>query len=219
MNAKDKEKKERIELFMSIHKSKVLPHSWDRVDEIREELQTDTANYPWREAAEELWKGVSYAQMDDELQISRDDRRADSPLEALCSGLEIPRYPPIEVLVSIKEAFYTYLSAEGKLSLEDVFFGPHKKGVGNYSARMAKVNSYKRFHFYVGFGDFTADKAELEAHRNLSLESKAIEFLAHKRMSPAIAKNCKVEPDYDNIPDPESYLRGYRRWKKAETDK
>jgi hypothetical protein len=45
--------------------SKAEPNSWERVKEIRNELQTDTSNYPWREAVEDLWKEVSYAQLDD----------------------------------------------------------------------------------------------------------------------------------------------------------
>ncbi|KOO04582.1 hypothetical protein [Vibrio nereis] len=190
------------------------PNSWERVEEIREELLTDTDNYPWRAEVEELWEQLSRAQNDELMKIDRQDRCAETPLEALFSGVEIPRYQPMEVLASVKEAFDIYMLAQGKLTLEDVFFGPMKKGVGNYAARRSKKSTYGDFDFYARGGGLFMTVEERDAHENMSLESKAIEYLAYG-MNPEIAKIYNKAPDYHNIPDPESYLRGYRRWKRT----
>ncbi|WP_447067203.1 hypothetical protein [Vibrio alginolyticus] len=218
MNGNEKEKQiDQLNMLATGKESSAKPHSWERVDEIRKELLTDTDNYPWRAAAEDLWKETSYAQQDDLTNIPRENKRAATPLEALLADLDMPRYQPIEVLVAVKEAFSIYMNARGKLTLEDVFFGPLTKGVGNYAARSWKYESYKDFDFYVNSGCISMTKDEFTEHKSTSLENKAIEFLAYG-MNPEIAKTYNIAPDYHNIADPESYLRGYRRWKQ-EADK
>jgi len=129
--------------------------------------------------------------------------------------LEIPRYPPIEVLVTIADAFDIYMAAGGALTLEDVFFGPAKKGVGNYAARKAKDDVYRNFHMYLSL-----EKLEAKHRKEMlkDLESIATEYIAYGE-NPIGKKFLNIEPDYiapdcGNNPDPESFLRGYRRWKK-----
>ena len=45
-------------------------------------------------------------------------------------------YPPPEVLFAVHDAFEAYLAADGKRSLEEVFFGKPTPKLGNYAARM-----------------------------------------------------------------------------------
>ena len=195
--------------------SKAEPNSWERVKEIRNELQTDTSNYPWREAVEDLWKEVSYAQLDDICMVNREDTSGNTPIDNLMHCVEQPRYPPMEVIIAITEAFRVYMLAGGDLELEDVLFGSRKKGVGNYAARKAKEKSYEDFDTYVQFGGMFEDTEDAKAaFQNMTLEDKAVEYLAFGR-NPVFAKSHGVKPDYNNISDPESYLRGYRRWKRT----
>jgi hypothetical protein len=191
-------------------------NSWERVAELRSNLKTNTSDYPWKESVEELWEEVSYSQKDDLIGISREDCRGNSPLEALFSDSEIPRYPPMEVIIAIQEAFSVYMCAGGKLTLEEVFFGKLKKGVGNYSARTKLLKSYEAFDNYVRNGDlFSVSNIDKKKYEQMNLEDKAVEFLAHREMFPSMSTYNKVNVDYENIKDPESYLRGYRRWKRT----
>lgn len=215
MNSKKRDtfKKQLFEAISSGSKAEI--NSWKRVEEIRAMLHTDTSNYPWREAVEDLWKEVSFAQNDDICRVDREDTSGHTPIDNLISCVERPRYPPMEVIISITEAFQVYMLAGGDLELEDVLFGARKKGVGNYSARRAKEKSYTDFDHYVCFGGMFEDTEEAKAaHQKMSLEDKAIEYLAFGR-NPVFAKSHGAKPDYNNMSDPESYLRGYRRWKRT----
>ncbi|MGF1756647.1 hypothetical protein L4D76_01605 [Photobacterium sagamiensis] len=215
-----KEKEELISMLkqlMSPTSNDALSNSWERVEELRAELTTDTNKYPWRESAEVLWQAVSYAQYDDECGINRSDKITRTPLESLNDCLERPRFPPIEVLSAINEAFQIYMLAGGKLELEDVFFGPRKRGVGNYSARCRKEADYSHFDFYVRVGGdlrLMSDEEAYRAHQKKSLEDKAEEYLAYG-MNPHRAKRLGVQANCESGIDPESYLRGYRRWKRT----
>lgn len=53
-------------------------------------------------------------------------------MDAVCSGF----YPPPDVLFAVHDAFEAYLAADGKLSLEEAFFGKPTPKLGNYAARM-----------------------------------------------------------------------------------
>lgn len=190
----------------------------ERVAEIRDTLTTNTNDYPWREAFEEIWGELSDMQGEYYQHIDMVEREYDSKrdlVDTLDFALDMPRFPAPEVLLAINEAFRVYMAAGGALELEDVFFGPSKKGVGNYAARKRKEKQYGDFDFFVRFGSISMSKEDMEKHRETSLESKAIEYLAHGQMNPTIAQHLNIEPNYHEIPDPESYLRGYRRWKRT----
>lgn len=208
-----KEKATLIKALTQLKRRKELdaqPNTWEWVEDIRNEILTDTENYPWRSACEELWKFVSDFQNDMTLNVERNEKSGNYPIESLSNWLEIPRYPPIEVLAAISEAFDIYMLAGGDLSLEDVFFGPTKKGVGNYSARKAREEPYRMFHMYLSMDRL---KSNHKGEKPRDLENFATEYLA-SRGSYFAAQVLEIEPDYDNAKDPESFLRGYRRWKK-----
>lgn len=186
------------------------PNTWEWAEDIRKETLTDTDNYPWRSACEELWSRVTDIQDDEYLNIERSETSGDHPIEALSHWLEIPRYPPIEVLMAISDAFDIYMDASGALTLEDVFFGPTKKGVGNYAARKARDDVFRNFHMYISMEALSTKRNN---EKPGDMETLASEYLAYGK-NPFAAKALKMEPNYDNGQDPDSFLRGYRRWKK-----
>ncbi len=191
------------------------PNSWEWVAKVREILTTDTEKYPWRDACEDLWSQVSEIQFDEQTGFKRTDTSGDTPLEALDSCIEACRYPPLEVLIAISDAFKIYLAAEGKLTLEEVFFGQEKKGVGNYAAKKAKSKVFERFELYINFDTvFKAEENFFPSPTDKSLEGYAELFLALDK-DPLTAKHTRKAPNFDNIIEPESFLRSYRRWVKA----
>ncbi len=209
-----KDKQSLLDLLAQVKRGKNFgyrPNSWEWVEDVRNNMQTDTENYPWRQACEELWSAVSHFQDDEYLKIERSDISGHCPIESLGYWLDIPRYPPLEVLVSIAEAFEIYMVAGGELTLEDVFFGPTKKGVGNYAARKKKSDIYSEFEVFV---TLERKKANNKEKKELNLDEIATEYLAYPG-NPLFAKESGIEPDYENSPDPEHFLRGYRRWKQS----
>jgi hypothetical protein len=60
---------------------------------------------------------------------------ASSPLLAMSLYLEYGAYPPPAVMLWVRDQLEQYLSAQGKLSLEEAFFGKPKRRAGNFAAR------------------------------------------------------------------------------------
>lgn len=128
--------------------------------------------------------------------------------------MDTPRIPAPEVLIAISGAFQIYMLAGGQLELEDLFFGPAKKGVGNYSARTRKPKSYENFDCFVRNGDLFADIDERKEFSQRSREDKAEEYLLYG-LVPNIVKHHGYKPNYGHGVDVDSFLRGYRRWKRT----
>ncbi len=211
MNTKEKE--EFIKTLTLIKRRKDIdtrPNSWEWSDDIRTEIQTDSNNYPWRAACEDIWENLSESQGDNYIGIKRDERQGNTPIESLNYWLEIPRYPPIEVLLAISDAFDIYIAAGGSLSLEDVFFGLTKKGIGNYAAQRKRDKSYRNFQFFVSMDALETKNKNLQPR---DLDSLAAEYLAYGK-NPLVAKAFDMPPSNESNIDPESFLRSYRRWKK-----
>lgn len=61
------------------------------------------------------------------------DRKPLPPLAQLFDYVEAGLYPPPELLLTLWEAWFGYMQAEGKL--ENAFFGPPVPKAGNYAAR------------------------------------------------------------------------------------
>lgn len=70
---------------------------------------------------------------------SRENKLSDSDngsaFTEFISCLDVGYYPRPEVMLAINDCFKHYLSFEGKLSLDEVFFNKPKKGVGNKAAQ------------------------------------------------------------------------------------
>jgi hypothetical protein len=201
-------------LFAKGNPNATKPNTWARVREIRSELTTDTENYPWRSSAEELWEFVSHFQNDELFGFERESEHGDNPLSSLNDCIEVPRYPPFEVIVAIAEAFNIYIAAQGKLTLEDAFFGPTKRGVGNYAARaFSDEKRYKDFHRFVSDNGYLKSLKGDTSDKRMNLEDKALIFLQHKCSTINMRLGGQLS-DNNEHSDPETFLRGYRRWKK-----
>ena len=131
----------------------------------------------------------------------------ESPLEILsyCMG-DLLTYPPPEILDAIASQFCYYMAMEGKVSFEEAFFGK-PKGRGIYAKRIAEENHfYKRFNIIL---DNRRDKnqSQIEVLEQLSVAQYLI-----LPGFPVKAPN----PFYklEETTDLDSFLRGFRRWKK-----
>jgi hypothetical protein len=74
---------------------------------------------------------------------------SDNPLDIFLFDISCGSYPPPEIIMMLAKCFNLYFLAEGKLTLEEVFFGKIIKKSGNYSRRKARNNSFKEFHYQV----------------------------------------------------------------------
>tara|TARA_R110001606_G_scaffold399267_1_gene583103 strand:- start:4839 stop:5591 length:753 start_codon:yes stop_codon:yes gene_type:complete len=111
--------------------------------------------------------------------------------------------PPKESMLAIAYAFELYMEAAGDLSLESVFFGEPKKGAGNYSRSTAKTfDRFEAFHYY----------AVREKNSYRTLEELALTLMRHNPSYGEVDDSLFRGYNEDNI---DSFLRGYRRWKKS----
>ena len=129
-----------------------------------------------------------------------------SPLEAFLRYIRRGSYPSPELLLSVAKSIDLYLLADGKLTLEDVFFGHNQaKRKGNYSAR--SIKSFKGIP-YMDFHDTINRRlgfSEASGKPVQSIEQLGLRFLT----------NYIGEEEHESLCDDdlESFLRGYRRWK------
>jgi hypothetical protein len=105
-------------------------------------------------------------------------------------------------MLAIAYAFDLYMHAAGELSLESVFFGATKKGAGNHSKATAKT--FDRFETFHHYAKFHSDRFE-------SLEELALHLLKNASLNEELETSPLRGFNESNI---DSFLRGYRRWKK-----
>jgi hypothetical protein len=111
-------------------------------------------------------------------------------------------YPTPEIILSLAKSFDLYLTAAGELSVEEVFFGRPKKRAGNFAGRSIRDLRFLFFHDTV-----RREKVMVEGSgKKFSLYDEANHFLTYERMD-----------DDGNVGhyDVDTFLRGYRRWRKA----
>ncbi|GAA5072326.1 hypothetical protein [Lysobacter panacisoli] len=60
------------------------------------------------------------------------------PLGALTLYVNQGHYPPPELLLAVAHMYQAYMDGEGKLTMEECFFGNEKTKAGNHAARQAK---------------------------------------------------------------------------------
>ena len=129
-----------------------------------------------------------------------------SPLEAFLRYIRRGHYPPPELLLSVAKSIDLYFVAYGKLTLEEVFFGPNEaKRKGNYSARSIKlfkgvpfIDFHDTINRSLGFSEASGQPVQ-------SIDQLGLRFLT----------NYIGEEKHESLCDDdlESFLRGYRRWK------
>ena len=143
--------------------------------------------------------------------IKMEDRRnprkvANTAVEVFEYYLEVGFIPPPEILLTIAGLFRTYFSYGGTVSLEDVFFGEPKRGVGNYAARKKdKLNIYSRFNFFLS--------CPVNRNTGRSMVEQAELFFNEE-----IEWHEKVDLPYEQ-PDMDTFQRQYRRWVNRQVSK
>ena len=78
-----------------------------------------------------------------------------SPLGALFYFVDMGIYPPPELLLGLHDAWTRYMGSGGRISMEDAFFGPSKKGGGNYAKR--NRSKFKRMAMALEFAELLRD--------------------------------------------------------------
>lgn len=122
----------------------------------------------------------------------------DSPLDSFRRNVDMGFYPPPEIMLSILRCFDLYFAYGGHKSLDEIFFGePHKKKSGAAFSE-AQWLKYTTFQILYASGHESLDSVVLPGK---SLVEKADLFLRLHKL------------DRSEV-DPESFLKGYRRWLK-----
>jgi hypothetical protein len=160
-------------------------NTWTHVEELRER-QRDCEDYPVLGALEEDWAKLEPEYND--FDLNRDDLSSVSknPIGALCYMVEMGIYPPPELLLTLVDCFNLYKDGGGTVELEEIFYGPVSKRVGNHAARFRKGLDF------MGFG------MEL-----LSANKRGLSNIK-------VAESYVLKNGLDV--DPESLLRSFRRW-------
>jgi hypothetical protein len=123
-----------------------------------------------------------------------------SPLDRFLDDISEGIYPTPEVLFSIAECFHHYFNSEGKADLEDIFFGvTPEKGTGNYSAQRMRHKRFSKLALWESFEHCGSKKTNRKRRSLATLIEEDI-----------VLHGLLVEGE-----DMDSFLRAYRRWKKA----
>ena len=140
------------------------------------------------------WNG--YAKDHELLDLEGDrERYQGDAIDSFISNLENGFIPPPETLLALCDALSRYLVYNGSLSLDEAFFGePHAK---NTSYAMEKGTHARKIGAFS-----TLISIEKLKGKPASQVKSAEDFLA--------------DSSEDEI-DPESFLRSWRRWRKAST--
>lgn len=125
--------------------------------------------------------------------IERKEQSASTPLGDFLYSSELGFYPRPEILLFLANSFEYYFSMEGKVSLEEIFFGKPKKGVGNESAQRERKKIIQLLDFEFVTRDFSI--SDISKKTDLEIAEKIVN-----------EHNLSI--------DPESLLRKYRRYKK-----
>lgn len=138
-----------------------------------------------------------YAKGQDDLVDLESDRKRyqGDAIGSFVSNLENGFIPPPETLLAICDALNRYLMCNGSMSLDEAFFG--KRHAKNTSYAMAKGTNAQKM------GAFSAALSIEKLRAKPSSQLRVVEdFLANSN---------------GNEIDHESFLRSWRRWRKAST--
>lgn len=153
-------------------------------------------DFPMLSGLESIWKGIQA-----ELDFLKKDRESDaykSPLSYFMYMVDGGFYPPPEVMLSLLRGFENYFDAGGDKSLDECFFGRKHKKKSSPAFYKAMDLKYAVFH-----GLFANPKARVRITPKPSIEESAEDFLT----SIFGLKNSEIDPD--------TFVRGYRRWLKS----
>lgn len=190
----------------SLKKSNTNEYLMRSLKEHIEELSKDS---PTIDAFEEVYRYQCPDQSFDIRDMYKDKEY--TPLEVFMYCVESGFYPPPEVMFSLLNAFQYYFSSEGEVELEEAFFGPKTKRLGNYSAKKAKDEKYRSFHFFVNLEKL----ADRHANRRVRSLSQLYHdyFTNDHSITKGLPFHYEREMTMGEITGEEAFLRGYGRWK------
>lgn len=129
----------------------------------------------------------------------REDSDYESPVSRFMYCVDMGFYPPPEIMLSLLHCFQLYYAYQGGKSLDEIFFGtPHKKK-SSHAFSKSRTLRYSVFRFFYATENKTFMGKELSG---MSLVERAEEYL-------------KLDAQGGRDKDPETFLRGYRRWLKT----
>jgi len=160
-------------------------NSWEYIEALRSYIiESDGVGYI---SLEKSWSVLNdeYSEI-----FERNEQSSSTPLGDFLHTSDLGFYPRPEILLFLAHSFEFYFSMKGKVSLEDIFFGKQKKGVGNQAAQKAR----KEMIMLLDFAFISRDFSISDNPKATDLE--LAEEIVNKH-------NLTI--------DPESLLRKYRR--------
>lgn len=206
------------ELFLYGRDKNAKTNSWSWVADIRKRLRKQRHTHSFASSFEEQYELLQeFNSVNGEPFIPRIQDEITTfnkcPLLCFLDAIDEGSYPSPELLLSIADGFKIYLSSEGKISLEEAFFDLPKKGVGNYSASLALKKKYEKFH-----NAYWLERSLKKQQPSLTLFAEKYfngdHFIAQTVKQYEISNNIKPKKDNLIDLDIDSFLRGYRRWRK-----
>lgn len=144
--------------------------------------------------------------------LAKQRDEATDPLEAFFSNVYEGVIPPPEQLLFIADCFMYYIQQNGKVELEDVFFGPKKSGVGNYAARLA---SKEKYYFF----ELAKYLYEKNNETSISDSKFADKYFDENVLCDETQKEANKTLSVNFDTDLDSFKRGLRRYRSEKADK
>jgi len=177
---------------VDLPKLEANPNTMEFASEYRKATKAayDLDDYPVLAGLEATWKSIEEDSPLLGIERERLESNYDSPLSCFMFNVDTGHYPPPEIMLSLLHGFQLYYAHGGEKSLDEIFFGrPHKKKSSDAFTDYTD-KKYANFHFFY--------------ERASSLDGKSMTEKAEKYLRCSPFRN-------ENI-DPESFLRGYRRY-------
>ena len=173
----------------------------ENADKERELLKASFVHdeYPVYAGLEHSWRSLDSSYYD---VINREDHPAGDPLSSFSYNVNIGFYPPPEIMLIFGIAIERYFDSNGNISLDEAFFGEKHQKTKSLAYKKHKKRKYMFFDFYV------RNKQAKNKDSKLSLEEHVSNLLEDTHPFTLIASGFSPDVDVD------TFLRGYRRWKK-----
>lgn len=150
-------------------------------------------DFPMLAGLENSWKAIT--EQTPFLLEGREALSIGSPLSAFMCNVAAGYYPPPEVMLAMLTCFEHYYARNGQKTLDEIFFGkPHGKKT---NAAFAEKKNMR----YSSFERFYQSRV-----KNSGSNSETLVDIAEAFLKSDFHDGTKI--------DPETFLRGYRRWAK-----
>lgn len=211
-------------------------NTWEAADAFRQEILSDDdqenarqIELAWNSAMDFSWEHQLFSdgltEEMDWLEFRNRYRNTLTPAEALARWVGQGSIPPPELLYCVSQCLSVYMHSafeEETTTLEDVFFGPLKKGKGNH-AKSALSSTfgppYEEFHKFlqnITDGDSLYNTPQ-ESLAEIFFDEREKKYKKLRDMCPTEVNEMLGIKASDRAtrepPDIDTFLRNYRRWK------